>query len=176
MYRSVRKRGSGCFCPTFVQVSTSSILCGKCLRPIQDGHVREAPLEKVVRRGKTKAPSSNYNNRTILLYCRHLGDSRNLEGSPPELIRLPGRFCCFHDEAKQIRSLQAPSFILRTHRHELRSAMAKGPSTNIRKFHKVVKSSQNIVVIAGAGLSAASGDRSSELFRSPFTPFTNPHL
>lgn len=82
MYRSVRKRGSGCFCPTFVQVSTSSILCGKCLRPIQDGHVREAPLEKVVRRGKTKAPSSNYNNRTILLYCRHLGDSRNLERKP----------------------------------------------------------------------------------------------
>ncbi|KAF9653610.1 DHS-like NAD/FAD-binding domain-containing protein [Thelephora ganbajun] len=35
--------------------------------------------------------------------------------------------------------------------------MATGPSTSIQAFREVVKSSQNIIVIAGAGLSAASG-------------------
>ena len=37
--------------------------------------------------------------------------------------------------------------------------MALGPSADMHKFREVVKSSKNIIVVAGAGLSAASGDR-----------------
>ena len=36
--------------------------------------------------------------------------------------------------------------------------MAEIPSTDMQKFREVVKSSRNIIAIAGAGLSAASGD------------------
>jgi NAD-dependent SIR2 family protein deacetylase len=48
--------------------------------------------------------------------------------------------------------------------------MVKGPSTDLQEFRKVVKSSRNIIAIAGAGLSAASGDYPSE--RPPFMSFT----
>jgi len=42
--------------------------------------------------------------------------------------------------------------------------MTVEPSTDMHKFREVVKSSRNIVVIAGAGLSAASGDQSFRTF------------
>jgi NAD-dependent SIR2 family protein deacetylase len=47
--------------------------------------------------------------------------------------------------------------------------MPKKPSTDVQKFREVVKSSRNIIAIAGAGLSAASGDYRSEYWlMSPF--------
>ena len=50
--------------------------------------------------------------------------------------------------------------------------MTDGPSTDMKKFHEVVKSSRNIIAIAGAGLSAASGD-SERLTAPPLSvPFT----
>jgi len=43
--------------------------------------------------------------------------------------------------------------------------MVAEPSTDMQQFREVVRSSKNIVVIAGAGLSAASGDHPSKLLR-----------
>ena len=48
--------------------------------------------------------------------------------------------------------------------------MVEGPSTDMQEFREVVKSSRNIIAIAGAGLSAASGDYPPE--RLPFVSFT----
>ena len=53
--------------------------------------------------------------------------------------------------------------------------MALEPSTDMNKFREVVKSSQNIIVIAGAGLSAASGDRPPGLLTHPFILLMNHH-
>jgi hypothetical protein len=57
--------------------------------------------------------------------------------------------------AKQTR----PLFIFQTRGAEPQSAMVIGPSASVHEFREVVNSSQNIIIIAGAGLSAASGDR-----------------
>ena len=54
--------------------------------------------------------------------------------------------------------------------------MVVGPSTSIQGFREVVKSSQNIIVIAGAGLSAASGDRPPKSLRHLCISLTNRHL
>jgi len=62
----------------------------------------------------------------------------------------------------------------RTRRAERQGATVVGPSTDMNKFREVVKSSQNIIVIAGAGLSAASGNRLPELLTYPFVAFTQP--
>ena len=51
--------------------------------------------------------------------------------------------------------------------------MVTGPSTSMQQFREVVRSSRNIVVIAGAGLSAASGDRPSAPSRPLLTSLTN---
>ena len=41
-----------------------------------------------------------------------------------------------------------------------------GPSTDMHKFREVVKSSRNIIVVAGAGLSAASGESTFRIFNA----------
>ena len=162
---------------TFVQVGTGGVLRGKRLRPIQDGHVREPPLEKVVRRGKTEAPSSNDDNREIWLYCRHLGDANVERKFTPEAFEVH-QSRLDHQGASlfsTIRPNKPGLFIVRTHRYKLQKAMVAGPSTSIHKFREVVKSSRKIIVVAGAGLSAASGDHPSELLEPPFIPLTNCH-
>ena len=50
--------------------------------------------------------------------------------------------------------------------------MVKGPSTDMQEFREVVKSSRNIIVIAGAGLSAASGDYPSKRLMPPLISLT----
>jgi len=177
----VRENGSGCSYLTFVQVSTSSILRGKRFRPIQDDHVREAPPEKVIRRGQTEAPSSNDNNWAIWLYCRHLGDSRKarkkeVRYSPrtsdvheADKIGTALRLFVFHRKAKQTQLL---NIIVQTPKN----AMVAESNTIMQQFRKVVKSSKNIVVIAGAGLSAASGEHPPKRPRPLFISLTNRHL
>lgn len=85
---------------------------------------------------------------------------------PPEWTRFAGRLLF-------VLINSASGFNLRV---KSQSAMVVGPSKNARKFREVVKSSRNIIVIAGAGLSAASGDRPSKLLTSPFMTFTTYYL
>ena len=84
---------------TLVHVGTGSILRGKRLRPVQDGDIRKAPLEKVIGCGKTKASGPDDDNWTLQPYLFHECQDKIAQRSTLFVLRY---------KAKQTRTLRAP--------------------------------------------------------------------